>query len=63
MAIKIENEDCLKILLENGFDLKYLGNEGNSLHLAIIYLNKNILKILLDYNQGFFFKLNFIINF
>jgi len=41
----------LKVLLENGFDTKYLGTEGTSLHIAAINGNKNVLKILLD-NEG-----------
>uniref|UniRef100_A0A915M3X3 SAM domain-containing protein n=1 Tax=Meloidogyne javanica TaxID=6303 RepID=A0A915M3X3_MELJA len=48
IAARIGNEDCLKVLLENGFDTKYLGTEGTSLHIAAINGNKNVLKILLD---------------
>ncbi|CAK5010787.1 unnamed protein product [Meloidogyne enterolobii] len=48
IAARIGNEDCLKVLLENGFDTKYLGTEGTALHIAAINGNKNALKILLD---------------
>ncbi|CAK5007220.1 unnamed protein product [Meloidogyne enterolobii] len=48
IAARIGNEDCLKVLLENGFDTKYLGTEGTAVHIAAINGNKNVLKILLD---------------
>uniref|UniRef100_A0A915NC73 ANK_REP_REGION domain-containing protein n=1 Tax=Meloidogyne floridensis TaxID=298350 RepID=A0A915NC73_9BILA len=48
IVARIGNEDCLKVLLENGFDTKYLGAAGTALHIAAINGNKNALKILLD---------------
>uniref|UniRef100_A0A1I8B175 ANK_REP_REGION domain-containing protein n=1 Tax=Meloidogyne hapla TaxID=6305 RepID=A0A1I8B175_MELHA len=48
IAARMGNDECLKALLENGFDTKYLGKEGTALHIAAINGNKNTLKILLD---------------